>query len=147
MVSNQNVTRRRTILLVIVFALLPLVVFIARGDLEFYWRARDVQVLVNGVPAGYMHTGRHSRIITRTDLPGNHSYRAWETATEVMIFDCHTWVAPDRLVFPQGRISSPCTLMTSGSVTSPASPATHARKNVPLEFTTRDGKVIRLQQR
>lgn len=135
------------ILLIICMALVPIGYATWQGYIEWYRRLPNMQVLVDGKAAGYVHQGKHSLIFTRTDIPGKHSYRSWETRSEVLIFDCHQWVAPDWPVFLQGRVSSPCTMLTSGSVTSPASPATNAPRNAAPEFTTRDGKVIHVTKR
>lgn len=135
----------RTILLYTCFAVLLVVVAVWQGYIEFYRRVPNAQVTVNGVPAGYLHLGPHSMIVTRTDLSPRHSYRTWDTGIEVIIFDCQRWVAPNWSLFTQGHISGPCTFFNSESVTTPASPSRRGvgRTN-PLEFVTRDAAVVRV---
>ena len=106
--SNRSVKRFLKILFVLGLAALPLVIFSWWGYVEWYGSIPNAEVRVNGMPAGYAHRGPVSTIVTRTDVPGGHSYRTWGTATEILIFDCHNWVAPEWTVFPQGRFSSPC---------------------------------------
>jgi hypothetical protein len=141
------VKRSHRFLLIAALALLPILVFTELGLVDWYSRMEDADVRVDGLPAGYIHRGRVSAIVTRTDIVGRHSYRIWPIGKDdALIFDCHHWIAPDRKLFVQGHISAPCSNLTSGTVTSPESPVTHGiTKDKSLRFTTRDGKVISMR--
>lgn len=135
-------------MLVLVLALAPVLGLTWSGQLEWYARMSNADVRVNGQPAGYLHRGYSSSVVTRTDVPGNHSYRIWQTAREILIFDCPNWVAPDWRYFAQGKVANPCIYPTTKvRADSPTSPELKGTvKDGRLYFTTRDGSVISLRE-
>lgn len=144
----RSVKHVHKLFLALALAALPIVFFFWSGYLEWYVRVPKADVRVNGLPTGYVHRGKVSSILTRTDGAGPHSYRIWPTSsTHALIFDCYNWHAPDKSRFLQGKISAPCIYPTSGAVTNPstAPASTGDVKNGILRFTTRDGAVITLR--
>lgn len=147
MLFNRRVTNKWKALVVVLFALLPIGLLTWSGELEWYTRIAGADVRVNDVPAGYLHRGFTSSLVTRTDGPNRHSYRIWQTPHSILIFDCHEWVAPDWRLFGQGNVANPCIYPTTKRrAETPMSPVTQGTvKDGRLYFKTRDGSIVSLR--